>query len=57
MSGLHGQLPSVQIYYLVPRKAYDEAPEIVDKEAFSVLSLRNPRDRLRHRPVRRLFNK
>jgi hypothetical protein len=37
MSGSHGQLPSVQIYYLVPRKMYEEAPEAVNKEIYNMI--------------------
>lgn len=37
MSGLHGQLPEVQIYYLVPRTAYEHSLDVVTNEIYNVL--------------------
>jgi hypothetical protein len=37
ISGAHGQLPKVQIYYLVPRLFYEQSPEKVYNEIYSVI--------------------
>lgn len=37
VSGAHGQVPSVQIYYLVPRRAYEQAPGLVANEIYSMM--------------------
>jgi hypothetical protein len=37
ISGVHGQLPKVQIYYLVPRVFYERSPEKVYNEIYNVI--------------------